>query len=97
MGRICLEPDKPQQVPVDSTMSFRVHIVWEKLLQDITAPGELQAGEDAELKGLLGLPEEEMEICADSIFVCRCWFSAGCWKNSRYKRGVLPFFAKTKL
>ncbi|KAG5842958.1 hypothetical protein ANANG_G00183290 [Anguilla anguilla] len=42
LGRIRLEAHKPQQVPIDSTMS--------------------KPGEDEELKGLLGLPEEETEL-----------------------------------
>ncbi|XP_022073521.1 protein phosphatase 1, regulatory subunit 8a [Acanthochromis polyacanthus] len=67
LGRIRLEPHKPQQVPLDSTMSFgastRVYILREKpQTQGSAAPGELKAGEDEELKGLLGLPEEETEL-----------------------------------
>ncbi|XP_029920329.1 nuclear inhibitor of protein phosphatase 1 [Myripristis murdjan] len=67
LGRIRLEPHKPQQIPIDSTMSFgastRVYILREKPQTQLsTAPGEVKAGEDDELKGLLGLPEEETEL-----------------------------------
>uniref|UniRef100_A0A674D6Z6 Nuclear inhibitor of protein phosphatase 1 n=2 Tax=Salmo trutta TaxID=8032 RepID=A0A674D6Z6_SALTR len=68
LGRIRLEPHKPQQVPIDSTMSFgastRVYTLREKpQTQTNTIPGgEVKAGEDEELKGLLGLPEEETEL-----------------------------------
>lgn len=67
LGRIRLEPHKPQQVPIDSTMSFgastRVYTLREKpQTQASTVPGEAKAGEDEELKGLLGLPEEETEL-----------------------------------
>ncbi|CAB1320770.1 unnamed protein product [Coregonus sp. 'balchen'] len=68
LGRIRLEPHKPQQVPIDSTMSFgastRVYTLREKpQTQTSTIPGaEVKAGEDEELKGLLGLPEEETEL-----------------------------------
>lgn len=34
------------------------------------AAGELMAGEDEELKGLLGFPEEEMEIGMHDIKLC---------------------------
>ncbi|KAJ8334848.1 hypothetical protein SKAU_G00404870 [Synaphobranchus kaupii] len=67
LGRIRLEPHKPQQVPIDSTMSFgastRVYTLREKpQTQPSTAAGDSKAGEDEELKGLLGLPEEETEL-----------------------------------
>ncbi|XP_035651500.1 nuclear inhibitor of protein phosphatase 1-like isoform X1 [Oncorhynchus keta] len=68
LGHIRLEPHKPQQVPIDSTMSFgastRVYTLREKpQTQTNTIPGgEVKAGEDEELKGLLGLPEEETEL-----------------------------------
>ncbi|KAM9414694.1 nuclear inhibitor of protein phosphatase 1-like [Salvelinus alpinus] len=68
LGHIRLEPHKPQQVPIDSTMSFgastRVYTLREKPQpQTSTIPGgEVKAGEDEELKGLLGLPEEETEL-----------------------------------
>ncbi|TSK28177.1 Nuclear inhibitor of protein phosphatase 1 [Bagarius yarrelli] len=66
LGRIRLEPQKPQQVPIDSTMSFgastRVYTLREKpQLQPSTTTGE-SCVEDEELKGLLGLPEEETEL-----------------------------------
>ncbi|XP_008293886.1 nuclear inhibitor of protein phosphatase 1 [Stegastes partitus] len=67
LGRIRLEAHKPQQVPLDSTMSFgastRVYILREKpQTQGSGAPGEMKAGEEEELKGLLGLPQEETEL-----------------------------------
>ncbi|XP_028836489.1 protein phosphatase 1, regulatory subunit 8b isoform X1 [Denticeps clupeoides] len=66
LGHIRLEPHKPQQVPVDSTMSFgastRAYTIREKpQTQPGAASGE-KSGEDEELKGLLGLPEEETEL-----------------------------------
>ncbi|XP_017336302.1 protein phosphatase 1, regulatory subunit 8a [Ictalurus punctatus] len=66
LGRIRLEPHKPQQVPIDSTMSFgastRVYTLREKpQTQPSTAAGD-SGVEDEELKGLLGLPEEETEL-----------------------------------
>ncbi|KAG5271438.1 hypothetical protein AALO_G00179750 [Alosa alosa] len=67
LGHIRLEPHKPQQVPIDSTMSFgastRFYTIREKpQSQPGAAPGDSKAGEDEELKGLLGLPEEETEL-----------------------------------
>ncbi|KAI1901711.1 hypothetical protein AGOR_G00037200 [Albula goreensis] len=67
LGRIRLEPHKPQQVPIDSTMSFgastRVYTLREKpQTQPSATAGDSKAGEDEELKGLLGLPEEETEL-----------------------------------
>ncbi|XP_039977761.1 nuclear inhibitor of protein phosphatase 1-like [Xiphias gladius] len=65
--QIRLEPLKPQQVTLDSTVSFvastLVYILREKpQTQGSAAPGELKAEEDEELKGLLRLPEEETEL-----------------------------------
>ncbi|KAJ8405106.1 hypothetical protein AAFF_G00330270 [Aldrovandia affinis] len=67
LGHIRLEAHKPQQVPIDSTVSFgastRAYTIREKpQTQPGSAPGESKAGEDEELKGLLGLPEEETEL-----------------------------------
>lgn len=67
LGRIRLEPNKPQQVPIDSTMSFgastRVYTLREKpQTQSSSAAGDSKGVEDEELKGLLGLPEEETEL-----------------------------------
>ncbi|KAJ7991449.1 hypothetical protein DPEC_G00283980 [Dallia pectoralis] len=68
LGRIRLESHKPQQVPIDSTMSFgastRVYTLREKpQTQMNTVPGgDVKSGEDEELKGLLGLPEEDTEL-----------------------------------
>ncbi|XP_062321627.1 protein phosphatase 1, regulatory subunit 8b isoform X1 [Osmerus eperlanus] len=67
LGHIRLEPHKPQQVPIDSTMSFgastRTYTIREKpQSQSTTSAGDGKAGEDEELKGLLGLPEEETEL-----------------------------------
>ncbi|XP_043916174.1 nuclear inhibitor of protein phosphatase 1 [Protopterus annectens] len=67
LGRIRLEAHKPQQIPIDSTVSFgastRLYTLREK---PPTVPsavkGEEKTGEDEELKGLLGLPEEETEL-----------------------------------
>ncbi|KAL1258838.1 hypothetical protein QQF64_009415 [Cirrhinus molitorella] len=67
LGHIRLEPQKPQQVPIDSTMSFgastRVYTIREKpQSQPGTGVGDGKTGDDEELKGLLGLPEEETEL-----------------------------------
>ncbi|XP_030638061.1 protein phosphatase 1, regulatory subunit 8b [Chanos chanos] len=67
LGHIRLEPHKPQQVPIDSTVSFgastRVYTIREKpQTQPGVATGDSKTGEDEELKGLLGLPEEETEL-----------------------------------
>ncbi|XP_073677535.1 nuclear inhibitor of protein phosphatase 1-like [Garra rufa] len=67
LGRIRLEPQKPQQVPIDSTMSFgastRVYTLREKpQTQSSSSTGDSKGVEDEELKGLLGLPEEETEL-----------------------------------
>ncbi|KAJ7985225.1 hypothetical protein DPEC_G00349880 [Dallia pectoralis] len=68
LGHIRLEPNKPQQVPIDSTMSFgastRAYVIREKpQSQQGTNAGDGKAGEDEEgSKGLLGLPEEETEL-----------------------------------
>ncbi|KAM9434636.1 LOW QUALITY PROTEIN: nuclear inhibitor of protein phosphatase 1 [Clarias gariepinus] len=61
LGRIHLEPHKPQQVPIGSTMLFGgvgvVYTLREKTQLRATAGDN--GVEDEELKGLLGLPEEE--------------------------------------
>ncbi|XP_063054204.1 protein phosphatase 1, regulatory subunit 8b [Engraulis encrasicolus] len=67
LGHLRLEPHKPQQVPIDSTMSFgastRVYTIREKpQTQPGAGGGDGKAGDDEELKGLLGLPEEETEL-----------------------------------
>lgn len=67
LGRIRLEPHKPQQVPLDSSMSFgastRLYILREKpQTQSGGAPGETKTGEDEELRGLLGFPQAETEL-----------------------------------
>ncbi|XP_046700472.1 protein phosphatase 1, regulatory subunit 8a isoform X3 [Silurus meridionalis] len=66
LGRIRLEPHKPQQVPIDSTMSFgastRVYTLREKPQTQPSATAGDGGVEDEELKGLLGLPEEETEL-----------------------------------
>ncbi|XP_048881829.1 nuclear inhibitor of protein phosphatase 1-like isoform X2 [Brienomyrus brachyistius] len=67
LGHIRLEPHKPQQVPIDSTVSFgastRVYTIREKpQTQPGSGTGDSKAGEDEDLKGLLGLPEEETEL-----------------------------------
>ncbi|KAK0145841.1 Nuclear inhibitor of protein phosphatase 1 [Merluccius polli] len=76
LGRIRLEPHKPQQVPIDATMSFgastRAYTLREKpQSQPASAAGsEVKAGgggeeeeqREEELKGLLGLPQEETEL-----------------------------------
>ncbi|KAG5858044.1 hypothetical protein ANANG_G00025920 [Anguilla anguilla] len=67
LGHIRLEAHKPQQVPIDSTVSFgastRAYTIREKpQSQPSSAPGDSKPGDDEELKGLLGLPEEETEL-----------------------------------
>ncbi|TRY93674.1 hypothetical protein DNTS_001123 [Danionella cerebrum] len=67
LGHIRLEPNKPQQVPIDSTVSFgastRVYTIREKP-QTQTGGGvtDGKIGDEEELKGLLGLPQEETEL-----------------------------------
>lgn len=75
LGHIRLEPHKPQQVPIDSTISFgastRTYTIREKpQTQGSTGTGDSKTGEDEELKGLLGLPEEETELEVHSMNVC---------------------------
>ncbi|EPQ13241.1 Nuclear inhibitor of protein phosphatase 1 [Myotis brandtii] len=68
LGHIRLEPHKPQQIPIDSTVSFgastRAYTLREKpqTLPSAVKGDEKMGGEDDELKGLLGLPEEETEL-----------------------------------
>ncbi|XP_062848245.1 protein phosphatase 1, regulatory subunit 8b isoform X2 [Trichomycterus rosablanca] len=66
LGHIRLEPHKPQQVPIDSTMSFgastRVYTIREKPQSQANVGTGDKTGDDEELKGLLGLPEEETEL-----------------------------------
>lgn len=67
LGHIRLEAHKPQQVPIDSTISFgastRTYTIREKpQTQGTAGTGDSKTGEDEELKGLLGLPEEETEL-----------------------------------
>lgn len=51
--------------------STRVCILREKpQTQGSNAPGGLKAGEDVELKGLLGLPEEDTEIDVHGFNLC---------------------------
>lgn len=63
-----MEPHKPQQIPIDSTVSFgastRAYTLREKpqTLPSAVKGDEKMGGEDDELKGLLGLPEEETEL-----------------------------------
>lgn len=67
LGHIRLEPHKPQQVPIDSTISFgastRTYTIREKpQTQGTAGTGDSKTGDEEELKGLLGLPEEETEL-----------------------------------
>ncbi|KAI1894892.1 hypothetical protein AGOR_G00120440 [Albula goreensis] len=68
LGHIRLEAHKPQQVPIDSTVSFgastRAYTIREKpQTQPSSGPGDSsKAGEEEEHRGLLGLPEEETEL-----------------------------------
>ncbi|KAM4567398.1 protein phosphatase 1, regulatory subunit 8b [Fundulus diaphanus] len=66
LGHIRLEPHKPQQVPIDSTISFgastRTYTIREKPQSQGTAGTGDKTGDEEELKGLLGLPEEETEL-----------------------------------
>lgn len=74
LGHIRLEPHKPQQVPIDSTMSFgastRVYTIREKPQNQANVSAGDKTGEDEELKGLLGLPEEETEL---EVCVLKCF------------------------
>lgn len=75
LGHIRLEPHKPQQIPIDSTVSFgastRAYTLREKpqTLPSAVKGDEKMGGEDDELKGLLGLPEEETEL---DVILCLC-------------------------
>lgn len=67
LGHIRLEAHKPQQIPIDSTISFgastRTYTIREKpQTQGTAGSGDNKTGDDEELKGLLGLPEEETEL-----------------------------------
>lgn len=66
LGHIRLEPHKPQQIPIDSTVSFgastRQYTLREKPQALPSALKGDDKGDDDELKGLLGLPEEETEL-----------------------------------
>lgn len=67
LGHIRLEAHKPQQIPIDSTIAFgastRTYTIREKpQTQGTAGGGDSKAGDDEELKGLLGLPEEETEL-----------------------------------
>lgn len=67
LGHIRLEAHKPQQIPIDSTISFgastRTYTIREKpQTQGTAGAGENKVGDEEELKGLLGLPEEETEL-----------------------------------
>ncbi|XP_042296431.1 nuclear inhibitor of protein phosphatase 1 isoform X3 [Sceloporus undulatus] len=68
LGHIRLEPHKPQQIPIDSTVSFgastRAYTLREKpqTLPSAVKGDDKMTNEDDELKGLLGLPEEETEL-----------------------------------
>lgn len=67
LGHIRLEAHKPQQIPIDSTISFgastRTYTIREKpQTQGTAGAGDNKVGDDEELKGLLGLPEEETEL-----------------------------------
>lgn len=84
LGHIRLEPHKPQQIPIDSTVSFgastRAYTLREKpqTLPSAVKGDEKMGGEDDELKGLLGLPEEETEL--DVIpCLCHCLCLLGSW------------------
>ncbi|XP_077455780.1 nuclear inhibitor of protein phosphatase 1-like [Stigmatopora argus] len=66
LGHIRLEPHKPQQVPIDSTLSFgastRTYTIREKPQSQSGLSADIKVGDEDELKGLLGLPEEETEL-----------------------------------
>lgn len=76
LGHIRLEPHKPQQIPIDSTVSFgastRAYTLREKpqTLPSAVKGDEKMGGEDEELKGLLGLPEEETELDVSTMTHC---------------------------
>lgn len=76
LGHIRLEPHKPQQIPIDSTVSFgastRAYTLREKpqTLPSAVKGDEKMGGEDEELKGLLGLPEEETELDVSTMAHC---------------------------
>lgn len=73
-----MEPHKPQQIPIDSTVSFgastRAYTLREKpqTLPSAVKGDEKMTSEDDELKGLLGLPEEETELDVSTVFYLYC-------------------------
>lgn len=78
LGHIRLEAHKPQQIPIDSTVSFgastRAYTLREKpqTLPSAVKGDEKMGGEDDELKGLLGLPEEDTELDVISCHFVFC-------------------------
>lgn len=78
LGHIRLEPHKPQQIPIDSTVSFgastRAYTLREKpqTLPSALKGDEKMTTEDEELKGLLGLPEEETELDVSTSMASTC-------------------------
>lgn len=79
-----MEAHKPQQIPIDSTVSFgastRAYTLREKpqTLPSAVKGDEKMGGEDEELKGLLGLPEEETELDVSMrALLARTAFPAG--------------------
>uniref|UniRef100_A0A8C4LSB5 Nuclear inhibitor of protein phosphatase 1 n=1 Tax=Equus asinus TaxID=9793 RepID=A0A8C4LSB5_EQUAS len=91
LGHIRLEPHKPQQIPIDSTVSFgastRAYTLREKpqTLPSAVKGDEKMGGEDDELKGLLGLPEEETELdrmWIPQLVASGTWFRLQ-WSQSR--------------
>lgn len=73
LGHIRLEAHKPQQIPIDSTMSFgastRTYTIREKPQSQGTSGSGEKTGDDEELKGLLGLPEEETELEVPDYYI----------------------------
>ena len=85
MGQIRLEPHKPQQVPIDTTVSFgastRAYTLREKpqsqpgsgLGTEAKAGGgkgeEEEQQQEEVLKGLLGLPQEETELEVNARYI----------------------------
>uniref|UniRef100_A0A3Q0R1Y7 Uncharacterized protein n=1 Tax=Amphilophus citrinellus TaxID=61819 RepID=A0A3Q0R1Y7_AMPCI len=82
LGRMRLEPHKPQQVPLDSSMAFG-------------ASTQLKAEEDEELKGLLGLPKEETDLQVRETNLCLLLsVLSRMSKKVWIQRGILLSFAK---
>lgn len=95
LGHIRLEAHKPQQIPIDSTISFgastRTYTIREKpQTQGTAGSGDSKTGDDEELKGLLGLPEEETELEVPEYYIlAQICVIDGLLKDSEQSLGLI--------